>query len=347
MKNTPPVTLDEHEQFMSKLRSVIDLTTSTVGDEYFIHLSEELSKAFDVEYVAISESVDNFKRIRTIAYWCKDELVPNVEYESKNTPCGKLRKNEITFYPSKLKSSFPLDPYIDELKAESYLGMPFYDSDGSALGIICLLGTKAMDKSIYNEYLLKIITARVSAEFIRRRAEQQLTYMATHDALTNIPNKMLFRDRLNTAISRAERNKSKFGLLFIDLNNFKILNDNFGHDTGDNFLIAISKKLKSCCRESDTLCRFGGDEFVIIIEAITDADNIDKLTKSLHQKVVNEDYLINDNLFQADLSIGAAIYPEHGINSDMLLQHADEAMYKAKKSHIPYKIYTEAHSLTH
>jgi diguanylate cyclase (GGDEF)-like protein len=341
MTKPPAVCISEQEKFMSKLRAVVDLTASSVGDDYFKQLSLELSIAFDVEYVAISESIENFKHIRTIAYCCNNKITSNIEYDSENTPCGTLQKNEITFYPTNLKRLFPLDLYLEDIKADSYLGMPFFDTDGTALGHVCLLGTKPMDKNIYDEYLLKIITARVSAEFIRSKAEAKLIHLATHDPLTNIPNKMLFWDRLNTAIARSERNQDKFGLLFIDLNNFKHLNDSYGHDTGDKFLIAISNQLKLSCRESDTLCRYGGDEFVIIIEGLSNHNDITKMTNTLHQKVVNKDYVINDFHIHADLSIGAAIYPEHGTNSEELLEHADKAMYIAKKSHIPYRVYSD------
>jgi len=336
-----------HELFMTKLRAVVDITASTVGDAYFKSLAEELSKAFDVEYVLISEAINNFKTIRTIAFWSNGELVPNIEYKSVNTPCGQVHKNEITFYPSDLKHYFPTDHYITDLKAVSYLGMPFYDTDGKALGLVCLLGTRPMDKNIYDEYLLKIITARVSAEFIRRKAEKQLRHLATHDALTDVPNKMLFWDRINTAIARAGRSGDKLGLLFIDLDNFKKINDSQGHHNGDLFLVEICNRLKHSCRKTDTLCRFGGDEFVVILEDIKDPNDLSQMADTLHHKIADSDITINDLGLHAEISIGAAIYPDHGSSSNELLQHADQAMYQAKKSNQAYQIYSEKELISH
>jgi len=339
MKNSSQSTISEQELFIGKLRSVIDITGCTIGDDYFKSLVEELSKAFDVEYALISEMTEDLKTIRTIAFWSNGKLVPNIKYESINTPCGELHENEITFYPSDLKKHFPIDKYVAELNAESYLGIPFYDADGKALGLVCLLGTQAMDKNIYDEYLLKIITARVSSELIRRRAEHKLRYLATHDTLTNLPNKMLFWDRLNTAIARAGRNDERLGLLFIDLDNFKNINDNQGHQNGDLFLIEISHRLKDSCRKTDTLCRFGGDEFVVILEGIKNPKDVYQLTDALQHKISDNDITINDLNLHVDISIGAAIYPENGNNSNKLLHYADQAMYEAKKHNQAHSIY--------
>lgn len=345
-QNTPKIDSD-HESFISKLRSVIDITSGSVGDDYFKCLAEELSKAFNVEYVFISETFDDYRRIRSLAYWHNHELAENIEYDAADTPCGECLKNDITFYPSNLRQHFPLDMDLIELEAESYFAMPFRDTDGKILGLICLLGTKPMDKSIYDEYLLKIISTRISAEYTRKKAEQELMHIATHDALTGIPNKMLFWDRINTTISRATRNNKKFGLLFVDLDNFKKINDSYGHHKGDCLLVDISKRLINSCRKTDTISRFGGDEFVIIIEGIKDSDDISNIANMLYHKTIDTEYMIDDIKLQAEISIGAAIFPDHGENSKILLQHADEAMYSAKTSHMPYQLYGDEISTAH
>ncbi len=339
--------ISDPQQFVTKLRRVIDNTSSAIGNEYFRCLAEQLSEAFNVEYVTIAEPVSSSSRMRTLAYYYRDSIVPNIEYESLDTPCENVSKNEITFYPHNLQSLFPKDEFLAEINAESYLAMPFKASDGQHLGHICLISTQPMDRNIYDEYLLKIICARLSAECIRMQAEQQLIHNATHDPLTSLPNKTLFWDRIRTSIARSQRKQTQFGLMFIDLDNFKQLNDTYGHHYGDQFLIALSMRLKKSCRQSDTLCRFGGDEFVIIMEDIRNIDDLGNMASFLHHQMVDEDYVIDNLKMHAEVSIGVAAYPEHGKDSESLLQHADEAMYAAKRAHNRYRIYCNTGDMSH
>ncbi len=337
----------DSQQFITKLRRVIDNTSSAIGNDYFRCLAEQLSEAFRVEYVTIAESISGGTRKRTIAYYHDGRIIPNIEYESLDTPCGEVHCNEITFYPCDLQSLFPKDHFLAEINAQSYLAMPFNSSDGHNLGHICLISTQPMDRNIYDEYLLKIICARLSAEYTRMQAEQQLIHNATHDALTSLPNKTLFWDRMRTAIARSQRHQKHFGLMFIDLDNFKQLNDAYGHHYGDQFLIALSMRLKKSCRQSDTLCRFGGDEFVIIMEDIRKLDDFANMAGYLHHQMVNDPYVIDNLKLQAEVSIGVAIYPEHGNDSKSLLQHADEAMYEAKRAHNRYRVYCHPDEARH
>lgn len=346
-ENEDADSVSDSERFITKLRKVIDNTTGSIGNEYFRRLAEQLATAFDVEYVSIAESVTNSTRMRTIAYHVRDHIAPNIEYDSLDTPCGEVHKNEITFYPSDLQKHFPKDTFLQDIQAESYLAMPFNASDGHTLGHICLIGCRPMDRNLYDEYLLKIICARLSAECLRMQAEQQLIHNATHDPLTSLPNKTLFWDRIRTAIARSQRSQQHFGLMFIDLDNFKQMNDTYGHHYGDQFLIALSMRLKKSCRQSDTLCRFGGDEFVIIMEDIRQLDDIANMAGYLHHRMVDDSYEVDNLKINAEVSIGVAIYPEHGSDSESLLQHADEAMYAAKRAHNRYRIYCDPNEASH
>jgi diguanylate cyclase (GGDEF)-like protein/PAS domain S-box-containing protein len=163
----------------------------------------------------------------------------------------------------------------------------------------------------------------------RKQADEQALKLATHDALTGLPNRMLLVDRLERAVAQALRTKQHIAVLFIDMDQFKTLNDTFGHGIGDEFLREISARLGSVLRRSDTLARFGGDEFVVVLERLhgtADAEGIaDKLLRVLAEAVE----LIGVP-YQTTASIGISMYPDDGTDSETLLRHADLAMYEAK-----------------
>lgn len=330
--NIPHKSLN-HENFMDKLRYVVDATSSKVGGDYFNCLVQTLSETLDAEYVFIGEALDDFKRVRTLSFWTDDHFSPNFEYPIEGTPCETVLSNHVTFYPDGVQQSFPRDDDLVELNVKSYLAIPFFDSEGRANGHVCVMSRRPMQKNIYNEYLLEIISQRLSAEYLREKTEQKLVHLASHDVLTDLPNRVLFWDRLNTAIHRSERNQDKFGLIFLDLDNFKQLNDTYGHLVGDEFLMEIARRLRDFCRETDTLCRFGGDEFIVIAESADNQEDIAQFAYDIHYTLTCEDYTLQDVSIAARVSVGFAVFPDHATDAEQLLKKADMAMYTAKHGH--------------
>ena len=164
------------------------------------------------------------------------------------------------------------------------------------------------------------------------KTEEQLEKLAYFDPLTKLPNRMLYSDRLEQAIAFASRNKSKFSVFFIDLDKFKFVNDNFGHEVGDKLLIKVANILTRCVRRSDTVARLGGDEFTVILPNINspyDRDSVSLIAEKIIAQL-SQDFIIDDNLVQIGASIGVAVYPEHGSDVSSLNKHADIAMYQAK-----------------
>ncbi len=166
---------------------------------------------------------------------------------------------------------------------------------------------------------------------ILKRAEERLRYMATHDPLTDLPNRILFLDRLEHAIKRARRQKSNFAVLFLDLDNFKQVNDTFGHLQGDILLQSVGQRLSEATRRSDTVSRLGGDEFTILLEHITDDQTAFTVANKIAE-ALEEPFTLQGSQVEVSASIGFSIYPENGRTVNDLLRSADEAMYQAKSS---------------
>jgi diguanylate cyclase (GGDEF)-like protein/PAS domain S-box-containing protein len=164
----------------------------------------------------------------------------------------------------------------------------------------------------------------------RKLAEETIRFMAYHDILTGLPNRVLLNERLNMELIRAERNRLSFALLVIDLDQFKTVNDTFGHYAGDLLLKALAKRLKQLLRKSDTVARIGGDEFVIMLTEIQKAENAwaiaEKIVNSLEQNVI-----IEGREVRVTVSLGISLFPDHGSTADLLVQRADSAMYRAKE----------------
>lgn len=161
-------------------------------------------------------------------------------------------------------------------------------------------------------------------------AKEQLEFMAYHDPLTALPNRRLFHDLLQQNLKQADRNDQKVGVLFLDMDNFKSINDLYGHKAGDVLLQEVAITLQSCLRESDLICRWGGDEFVIGLLENFGSDDIVKVAEKICCTVL-QCIKEKNSLFNVGVTIGVAISPEHGTEPDRLIRNADVAMYHAKK----------------
>jgi diguanylate cyclase (GGDEF)-like protein/PAS domain S-box-containing protein len=172
-----------------------------------------------------------------------------------------------------------------------------------------------------------VVTVRDVTE--RKAFEQQLTRQAFYDALTGLPNRVLFRDRLEQALVRAGRRKDAVGLLFLDLDNFKLINDSLGHQVGDQLLVEAAARLRACVRNQDTVARLGGDEFVVVLELLAGEEDALPAAKAIvHQ--FSRPFILDDREVVVSVSIGIAVSTAGQEHADNLLRNADVAMYRAK-----------------
>ena len=186
---------------------------------------------------------------------------------------------------------------------------PIHDREGRATGAV-------------------IVFRDVSAA---RAMALQITHSAEHDFLTGLPNRMLFNDRVSQAISLAPRHLKKIAVLFLDLDGFKHINDSLGHPTGDQLLRSIAKRLVSCVRGSDTVSRQGGDEFVVLLSEVEQAEDAAITARRMLQTVA-EAHTIDQHDLHVTTSIGVSVYPDDGEDAETLIKNADTAMYQAKEN---------------
>jgi diguanylate cyclase (GGDEF)-like protein len=176
------------------------------------------------------------------------------------------------------------------------------------------------------------------AQFIeRKRSEQALRHQAMHDALTGLPNRTLFHDRVRQALEHVRRGGQPLAVLVMDLDSFKDVNDTLGHQCGDVLLQRVAGRLQEGVRASDTVARLGGDEFGFLL---TDVDGPG--TAALVQRIqesLEEPFTVLDRRLQVEASVGVALHPEHGEDVDLLIQHADVAMYAAKRTSVGWTFY--------
>jgi len=165
----------------------------------------------------------------------------------------------------------------------------------------------------------------------RKVAEERIQFLAYYDALTGLPNRALFQDRLGKALAGARRQKYKIALLFLDLDGFKIINDSLGHSVGDLLLQEVAERLNTWGREQDTVARLGGDEFLVMLTQVKELPDVAVAAERLMDAMTAE-FVVQGHSLNISCSIGISIFPEHGTDCETLIKNADAAMYGAKDS---------------
>jgi diguanylate cyclase (GGDEF)-like protein len=180
----------------------------------------------------------------------------------------------------------------------------------------------------------------------RKRAEDEVRRLAYHDGLTDLPNRLLFSDRLALALSQANRQDQRLAVLFLDLDRFKVINDSLGHSLGDRLLRSVAARLRSCLREGDTVARLGGDEFTLLLPGTADAVAAARVAEKVLE-VLRLPFEIDERELFLTGSVGIAIYPDDGEDAETLVKNADTAMYRAKeKGKDTYQLYAPAMNAT-
>ncbi|WP_043930346.1 diguanylate cyclase domain-containing protein [Bacillus sp. EB01] len=190
---------------------------------------------------------------------------------------------------------------------------------------------------IYNgEAVMQILLRDVT---VRKKYEKELEHLAYFDSLTGLRNRRSFMEILEHGIESASRIKEQLGLFYLDIDKFKEINDSLGHDAGDELLKQFSQRMVTNLREDSIIGRLGGDEFVVLIRGVKNSKSVYKIVERLY-KALQQEYTIKGNKIEATASIGVSLYPKDGTNSEMLIKHADEALYLAKETRNRYHFHS-------
>jgi diguanylate cyclase (GGDEF)-like protein/PAS domain S-box-containing protein len=229
------------------------------------------------------------------------------------------------------RSADSIGDSLDGNPSRSWLGVPLH-SGQRTIGALVVQGNA--DNAHYtrdDQELLQFVSDQIAAAIERKQMIASLQHAALYDGLTQLPNRALFHDRMLLALTRVRRDQARLSLLYLDLDKFKEVNDTYGHGTGDLLLQQAARRLEECVRAGDTVARFGGDEFVVLLENT----GLPEQTASIAEKIRNalgEPFHLSGREISVLVSIGVAHCPLHGDDEKQLLSHADEAMYLEKKA---------------
>jgi diguanylate cyclase (GGDEF)-like protein/PAS domain S-box-containing protein len=232
---------------------------------------------------------------------------------------------------AKNKAILPLalGAVIDD-DAQCWLGVPLNSPSGT-IGALMVKGRNGdMHYSDKDLELLQFIANQASAAIERQRMHERLQHMAQFDQLTHLPNRVLLHERLLNCLDWAQLNEGRLAVLYLDLDKFKQVNDTFGHAAGDQLLQEVARRLTQCVRETDTVARIGGDEFIVLLDRVSKDEDAHTVARKI-LSTLNEPVNLADTQWPIHPSIGVALFPENGTDLAQLFKYADEAMYLAKK----------------
>jgi diguanylate cyclase (GGDEF)-like protein/PAS domain S-box-containing protein len=333
----------ERQAARESLRAVAQGTAGVTGDDFFFSLVEHLARALRVRYALVSElETPDSPRARSLAFWAGGSLEPNFDYELAGTPCEVALRRSSAVYADGVAEAFPEDAFLRERGVESYICAALRNSVGATVGFLDVMHDKPLRDTGYAESVLRIFAARAAAEIERQRAEERVAHQALHDALTGLPNRALFIDRVHGASARCERRGESMGVLFIDLDRFKWVNDSYGHAAGDELIAQAAQRLLASARNEDTVARLGGDEFTMLLDRIDTAMDATKVADRVLESL-RRPFFVHGREVRLSASVGVALGMAGEPRSADLLRDADSAMYRAKaKGKNRYEIFDAA-----
>ena len=307
------------------------------------HYVEDLDELYSIIHKILSEVIytDNF--YIAIADW-KNNIIhfPYFVDQLDAKPASKKIENGLTEYVCKTGESILVNPEqndsfiknkkmnISGSKSIDWLGVPLKTNLDKTFGALVIQSyTDKIRFTEKEEKILIFVSDQIAMAIKRKIDSTEIEKKVYYDQTTGLTNKLLFNDRLQQSMHDAKRNKTQIAILFIDLDNFKYVNDSMGHSAGDKLLKLVSVRLKKSLRKTDTISRWGGDEFTIILPKIKDFKDIRILCKRILNKDLNNIIVDNQEL-RVTASIGIAICPQDGEDVETLVKNADAAMYRAK-----------------
>lgn len=306
-------------------------------ESFFNDCLINLSDLFGAKFAFIGLFANPEKtKIQTYAVLADDKFVDNFEYDLEGTPCQDVINLKEELIGDGAAEKYPDDELLIQMGVESYFGAPLISPSGLMMGLVSVMDTKPMQPDKGIRPILRIFANRIAMEMQRKREgeelqgmAQQLSYQASHDALTGLTNRREFEIRMKSAWDSATNNQECHALCYLDLDQFKVVNDTCGHQAGDELLKQLAIKLDSVVRGSDILARLGGDEFGILLLDCA-MNQAEERAEKLLETIKSFRFVWGESVFEIGASIG--LVPINSMSRDIyeLLQAADSACYVAK-----------------
>jgi diguanylate cyclase (GGDEF)-like protein/PAS domain S-box-containing protein len=333
-------------EMQSAMQSLVESTVGFTGTNCYRRVAQQLCQWFDAD-CAIVGRIQEEGKVLSLATIQDGVSIPAYSFNLADTPCEKVVGEGMCLMSEGVMEHYPNCTLVTQMHAEGYVGTPIRGHDGELIGVLSVLSRGRIKSLERAKDVLAIMAARVSAEIEREQSEQllranedHLEYLVYHDVLTDLPNRQLFRDRLQHAISMAALGHYQVGVLFIDLDHFKKINDSLGHEVGDRLLCEVARRLRLCIGGLDTVARLSGDEFAIILDQLNNIENVILIAQEINRRLAEVMVVEGYKLFLT-ASIGISLYPGDGKDVVSLLKCADAAMFKAKElGRDNYRFYT-------
>ena len=263
------------------------------------------------------------------------KAIDGVRIGPKVGSCGTAVFRRAPVIVSDIMSDPLWEDYTELVAAYGYRSCwstPILSHQGTVLGVFAMYSMSVREPTAIETSLIEMTTRIAGIAIERKRAEDQIRFLAHHDALTGLPNRSLLKDRLTQAILQTQRHNPWVSVVFIDLDNFKTINDSLGHTVGDELLKAVAQRMVGCIRATDTVVRLGGDEFVILLVDQVASPEAISTTLDEIRTAVSAPLSIDGRALYVTCSMGVATFPNDGTDPEALLMNADAAMYKAKEA---------------
>ncbi len=258
---------------------------------------------------------------------------PELQQTAVSTLCTEVIRSRqpLLLGPESLAGLPEESRAVNDSNGVCWLIVPLNSHKGTIGALILKSNPDGARYTEKDKELLQFVSTQVATAIERKQLHARLKHMAQYDGLTGLPNRGLLYDRLKMALARTRREQGRMSLLYLDLNNFKQVNDSLGHVAGDELLQVIANRLQQCVRNLDTVARMGGDEFVVLLENIELPEHASNVANKI-RSTISQHVEIEGRSLCILPSIGIALYPDHGEEAHQLLRHADDAMYLEKKN---------------
>ncbi len=321
------LTIQQHED---RFHNLVNDVCANQGGDFFPTLVKSLTQMTDTNYALVCRSVaDPEGDLRTVAAHGDGQPLGDFDFSPAGTACDAVLRDGKGCFPAGVREAFPQDAVAARLQIDHFVGVALRDSKGKSLGLMALLGRGHLRKRRLCESLLQLFSVRAAAVLEGERNREVVDYMTLYDKLTGLPNRQFFSETVEPALAHAQRSGEMVGVMFLDLDRFKNINDGLGHGVGDRVLQMVSDRLKHSLRRGDFIARLGGDEFMVLLPGLSEKMDAVNVARKVFD-ALGPPFCVDGNVLHIASSIGIALFPEHGDTVEALLKNADTAMNRAK-----------------